>query len=298
MKAFLEQVPVCSDSSFLVREFNVPYFEAPLHFHPVFELTLITESNGKRFIGDHIENFDVDDLVLIGPDLPHFYRCSDDYYYTDPSNRARAIIIQFDKKFLGKDFFSIPEMKRVELLFSDAMRGISYYGKTRTEIISRMKNIRFTDGVERLTQLLGILDILSKSDEYHLLSRHQMVGYNPKDTERMNKIYEYVIDNYARTINLKDVADNANMSEAAFCRYFKKKTRKTFTTFLNELRIANATKLLIEDDLNIGEICYKCGFENLSNFNRQFKTITKLSPKDYKYCFKEQIPASTEYLTM
>lgn len=298
MKAFLEQVPVCSDSSFLVREFNVPYFEAPLHFHPVFELTLITESNGKRFIGDHIEDFDVDDLVLMGPDLPHFYRCNDEYYKGAPNYRARAIIIQFDKTFLGKDFFAIPEMKRIESLFTNSMRGISYYGKTKTDIIERMKIIRFADGIERLTQLLGILDILSKSEEYNLLSRHQIVGYNPKDTERMSRIYEFVIDNYTRTINLKDIADHAHMSEAAFCRYFKKKTRKTFTNYLNELRIANATKLLIEDDLNIGEICYKCGFENLSNFNRQFKTITRLSPKNYKYQFKEQIPARMDYVTL
>lgn len=298
MKAYFEQVPICADSSFLVREFNVPFFEAPLHFHPVFELTLICEGTGKRFIGDHIEDFEVGDLVLIGPDLPHFYRCSNAYYRNDPELRAKAIIIQFDPDFLGKDFFSITEMKRVSTLFSNAMRGMSFHGPTVLEITACMHRIKHSEGVERLIQLLNILNLLSKCEEYVLLSRHHIVGYNPKDTVRMNRIYQYVMDKYTDVINLREIAAYANMSEAAFCRYFKKKTRKTFTTFINELRISRATKLVVEGDLNICEICYRCGFENLSNFNRQFKIVTGFSPLKYKRQFKYQLPSDTEYLAL
>lgn len=298
MKAFLEQVPVCADSSFLVREFNVPYFEAPLHFHPVFELTLITEGKGKRFIGDHIDDFDIGDLVLIGPDLPHFYRCADKYYLNNPDLRSRAIIIQFNEDFLGSGFFFIPEMKQITLLLKHAKRGIAFYGETNRTIIQKMLEIREAEGFEKLTHLLSILHILSSSDEFELLSRQSMIGYNPKDNERMNKIYEYVITNFTKTINLKEVAERSNMSEAAFCRYFKKKTRKTFTTFLNEIRIAHACKLLLEDELNVAQICFKSGFENVSNFNRQFKSITNLNPLHYKEQFKIQPPNTTEYLTI
>lgn len=298
MKAHLEKVPLCADSSFLVREFNVPYFEAPLHFHPVFELTLICESSGKRFIGDHVEDFCVGDLVFMGPDLPHLYRCDDEYYQNNPLVRAKAIIIQFDANFLGKDFFSIPEMKRVTQLFSNSMRGMSFYGATSAEITTCMNKIKQAEGVERLIQLLHILNTLSKSEEYHLLSRHNIVGHNPKDTARMNRIYEYVFENYMGAISLQDIASHAHMSEAAFCRYFKKNTRKTFTTFINELRISKATKLLVEDELNVCQICYKCGFENLSNFNRQFKMVTGYSPLQYKHHFKDHLPVDTEYLLL
>jgi AraC-like DNA-binding protein len=298
MKAFLEQVPLCQGSSFLVREFNVPYFEAPLHFHPVYELTLITESRGKRFIGDHIGDFDVGDLVFMGPNLPHLYRCTNEYYQNNPEHRARAIIIQHTEDFLGKDFFSIPEMTQVKTLLDNSMRGLAYYGKTRKEIINRLKKITDADGIEKLTQFLTILDIMGRSTEYELLARQNILGQNIKDNVRMNKIYEYVMANFTNRINVRDVADQANMSEAAFCRYFKKKTRKTFVSFLNEVKIGYASKLLLEEDLNVTQVCYESGFENISNFNRQFKTITKVTPLKYKQQFKKQPPSTTEYLTM
>lgn len=298
MKAFLEQVPLCQGSSFLVREFNVPYFEAPLHFHPVYELTLITESSGKRFIGDHIGDFDVDDLVFMGPNLPHLYRCTNDYYKNDPSRRARAIIIQHTEEFLGKDFFSIPEMGQVKKLLNNSMRGIVYSGETRREVIKRMKKIRTAEGIDKLTQFLSILDILARSTEYELLARQNILGQNFKDNMRMNKIYEFVMANFTSRITVKDVAEQANMSEAAFCRYFKKKTRKTFVSFLNEVKIGYASKLLLEENFNVTQVCYESGFENISNFNRQFKNITKITPLKYKQHFKKQQPSTTEYLTL
>lgn len=298
MKAFLEQVPVCNDSSFLVREFNVPYFEAPLHFHPVFELTLITEGNGKRFIGDHIGDFGEGDLVLIGPDLPHFYRCAPEYYSPGSTLRSKAIIIQFNESFLGEGFFSVPEMRKIKLMFSDATRGINFKGQTQNLVEKKLKKIKNATEFDKLSQLLSILDLLSRSEETEMLSRQRVIGNNPKDNERMNKVYEFVMGNFTKSINLKDVADKSNMSEAAFCRYFKKKTRKTFTSFLNELRISHACKLLLEDDFNVAEICYRSGFENVSNFNRQFKTITSLNPLTYKHQFKKERPSTTEYLTL
>lgn len=286
MKALLEQVPLCTDSSFLVREFNVPYFEAPLHFHPVYELTLITESKGKRFIGDHIGNFDVGDLVFMSPDVPHFYRCDPAYYAHDPAVRARAIIIQFAADFLGGHFFSAPETSTLLPLFEKARRGICFYGKTRDDISRRLKKIRFAKGIERLLQLLTILDILAQSDEYEVLSSPAIVGQNPRDTDRMNKVYEFVMVNFQKVIILEEVALLANMSCSAFCRYFKKRTRKTFSTFLNEIRIGYACKLLLEENLSITEICFAAGFNNLSNFNRQFRAITHVSPRQYRqqYC--------------
>ncbi len=298
MKAFLEQVPEYSGSSFLVRDFNVPYFEAPLHFHPVYELTLINESFGKRFIGDHVDDFGVGDLVFMAPNLPHFYKCDDQYMSNQPGRRARAIIIQFTEDFLGKDFFSVPEMAQVKKLLDDSSRGIAFSGKTRKLASKKMEGIRDMEGIEKLNQLLLILNILSKceDEDYELLSRQNMLGYNAKDNVRMKMVYEYVMSNFKKQINIKEVAEMINMSESAFCRYFKKKTRKTFISFLNELKVAYASELLVEGNLNVTQICYKSGFQNISNFNRQFKLITKVTPLKYKKQFKDQPLSTTEYL--
>lgn len=298
MKATLEQVPICTDCSFLVREFNVPYFEAPLHFHPVYELTLITGGEGKRFVGDHIDNFESGDLVLIGSNVPHLYRCDDKYYKNDPLRRAKAIIIQFSDNCLGDNFFNIPEMSRINKLLVQSKRGIQILGTTRKRIVTIMNKIKNTTGVDRLIMLLQILNVLSVSEELKLLGRANIIAYSTRDNERMNRIYEYLLNNFNKSIRLSHVAEVANMSEASFCRFFKKKTRKTFTSFLNEIRIGYASKLLIEDELNVGQICYKSGFENLSNFNRQFKELTSLNPLTYRAYYKEKLPQTTEYLTL
>ncbi len=298
MKAFLEQVPESLGSSFLVRDFNVPYFEAPLHFHPVYELTLITESFGKRFIGDHIDDFEVGDLVFMAPNLPHFYKCDDKYLNDQPGGRARAIIIQFTQEFLGKGFFSIPEMAQVKKLLDDSSRGIAFAGKTRKLVTKKMEKIRDMEGIEKLNQLLLILDILSQSEDYELLSRQNILGYHAKDNGRMKMVYGYVMSNFKKQLNVKEVAEIANMSESAFCRYFKKKTRKTFISFLNEVKIAYASELLLEGKLSVTQICYESGFQNISNFNRQFKLITKVTPLKYKKQFKDQPLTTTEYLRL
>lgn len=298
MKASLEQVPLCNGSSFLVREFDVPYFEAPLHFHPVYELTLITESKGKRFIGDNIGDFDVDDLVFLGPNLPHFYRCNHEYYQNNPTLRARAIIIQHSDNFLGKDFLSIPEMNKVRKLLTTSVQGIRFFGKTRDKVKKRMNKIRRAEGLDKLTQFLSILEILASSEDYEVLAKQKILGQNFKDNMRMNIIYEFILSNFAQKITVKDVAEQVNMSEGAFCRYFKKKTRKTFISFLNEVKIGCASKLLLEENLNVTQICYESGFENISNFNRQFKSITKFTPSEYKMQYKKQPPSTTEYLTL
>lgn len=284
MKALLEAVPLCPpDASFLVREFDVPYFEAPLHFHPVFELTLITASHGKRLIGDHVGDFDVGDLVLMGPDVPHIYRCAPAYYAHDPAARARALIIQFAPDFLGPHFFALPELQAVRELLARASRGLRFWGQTQQRISRALHRIRSTHGgLARLTQLMQLLELLAASTEYELLASQALVGHNSCDTDRLHRVYERALSGFQGPIDLAEVAALVHLSPSAFCRYFKKRTRKTFVGFLSEIRLGHARKLLLANDRSITDICYASGFQNLSNFNRQFKAQFGLSPSQFR----------------
>lgn len=283
MKAILQKVPENSDSSFAVQEFDSGYFNTPWHFHPEYELVYILESEGTRFVGDKIDTFKPGDVVLLGANLPHWYRNDTSYYENDPHLKARSIVVQFNPDFLGETFLFSREMYEIHQVLQKAQRGLELYGNLSSEISKMMLAIRELKGMDRLLHLLLILNTISKSEEYNVLSnKGPSVGINTSDPKRLNKIYEHVMKNFTETITIEDVSSLINMCPSTFCRYFKKRTRSTFTHFLNEIRIGHACKLLIEEDLNITEICYRSGFNNISYFNRQFKTHKKLTPVAFR----------------
>lgn len=283
MKAILQKVPGSVDSSFTVQEFHSDYFNIPWHFHPEFELVYITKSEGTRFIGDKIGSFQPGDLVLVGSNLPHWYRNDPAYYNSDPEFKAASIVIQFTTNFLGETFLFAPEMSKIHKVLSNAQRGLELYGGLADKISSMMHEIVNLKGMDRLLHLLSILNYISSSNEYNLLSdKGPSVGINENDPKRINRVYEYVMNNFTESITIEDASELIHMCPSAFCRYFKKRTRKTFTCFLNEIRISHACKLLIEEDFSITEICYKSGFNNISYFNRQFKSHNKLTPQAFR----------------
>jgi AraC-like DNA-binding protein len=283
MKAILQKVPGSGDSSFAVQEFRSGYFNIPWHFHPEYELVYILESEGKRFVGDKIGNFQPGDLVLLGPNLPHWYRNDQVYYTDDPQLQAASIVVQFTIDFLGDTFLFTPEMAKIHQVLQKAQRGLEIYGSLREKIVGMMLEIRSLKGMDRLLQLLAILNLISKSEKYHVLSnKGPSVGINENDPKRINKIYEYVMNHFKEPISIEEASDLIHMSPSTFCRFFKKRTRNTFTYFLNEVRISYACKLLIEEDLSITEICYESGYNNISYFNRQFKAHKKLTPQAFR----------------
>lgn len=283
MKAILQKVPESVDSSFTVQEFHSGYFNIPWHFHPEFELVYITKSEGTRFIGDKIGNFQPGDLVLIGANLPHWYRNDPAYYTGDPDFKASSIVIQFTTHFLGETFLFSPEMFKINKVLALAQRGLEIYGGLSEKISKMMYEIINLKGMDRLLHFLSILNHLSNSEEYNLLSdKGPSGGINLDDPKRINKVYEYVMNHFTESITVIDASELIHMCPSAFCRYFKKRTRKTFTCFLNEIRISHACKLLIEGELSITEICYKSGFNNISYFNRQFKSHKKLTPQSFR----------------
>jgi len=283
MKAILQKVPESIDSSFAVQEFRSAYFDTPWHFHPEYELVYILESEGKRFVGDKISNFKPGDLVLLGSNLPHWYRNDASYYENNPALKASSIVIQFTTDFLGDTFLLSPEMFEIHQILQKSQRGLEITGVLKSKVAKMVTEITQLKGMDRLIQLLKILNIISKSDDYNLLSnKGPSVGVNVNDPKRINKIYEYVMNHFTEPITINKASELIHMCPSTFCRYFKKRTRNTFTFFLNEIRIGHACKLLIEEDLSITEICYKSGFNNISYFNRQFKSRKNLTPHAFR----------------
>lgn len=290
MKALFQKVPKSFDSSFTVHEVKSAYFNRPWHFHPEYELAYILEGTGKRFIGDKISDFQPGDLVLMGSNLPHWYRCDEHYYHNNPLFKARSIIIQFNIDFLGDTFLLSPEMYEIHQILHKAQRGLELQGQLAHKVSKLMRELPLLNGLERLLHLLSILNAISKSDEYHILSnKGPSLETNTNDPKRINTIYEYVMDHFTEPITIEEASDLIHMCPATFCRYFKKRTRNTFTFFLNEIRIGHACKLLIEGDLSITEICYKSGFNNISYFNRQFKSHKKITPQAFRQEYYKKI---------
>ncbi|MHB1178608.1 MAG: AraC family transcriptional regulator [Daejeonella sp.] len=280
MKIHFEKVTTQQGEPLLVKEVNARVFPAPLHFHPELELTLILESSGKRFIGDSIENFEPGDLVLVGENLPHFW-CNEESPSDD--GYSHAIVVQFNKYFLGETFFRLTGATHIENLISNSNRGIEIKNPTKSLVKEKLIKILDLNTFEKTLLLLEILDIIATTKDFYYLSSPNFKPYlHETDCTRMNRIYSYIYNNISNNLDLTEIAGLLNMSVSAFCHYFKKRTQKTFTQLVNEIRIGKAKRLLIETDKTISEIAYEIGYHSYSNFNKQFCSLTKSSPKEFR----------------
>jgi len=255
------------------------------HYHPELELVSVVRSTGTRFIGDSIEKFNEGEVILIGKNLPHMWLNDNIYFDKESKLKAEAIAVHFKKEFLGRDFFDIPEMKHISDLFERAARGIKFVD-IDNDLLSRINGTIHLKSFKLTHEIIDILHLLARHKNYVLLSSIGYLNglnkrtYNRKD-KRLDSIYEYIFSNFQKPITANDVSQVANMNYSAFSRFFKRVYRKTFTQYLNEVRIGYACKLLIENSKNISEVCYESGFNSISNFNKQFKLITQMSPTQY-----------------
>ncbi len=284
MKPILEKLTTQEPRySFVLQKDEFDYYPTPWHYHPEYELVLVVKSTGQRIVGDSMEDFEDGDLVFMGPNLPHVFNNGPEYYRGDPSLRAEAIVIHFNDGFAGTGFFELPEMASVKKLLTNSRWGLKVLGRTRDKIARGMEEMLSQTPSERLLHLLGLLEALSISEEYRMLAS---LGYvqaeMQEDANRLNKVYHHIMSGFRMPITLAEVAQVANLTPQSFCRFFKSRTRKTFSQFLNEVRIGYACKLMAEEHLNISDICYQSGYNNLSNFNRQFKRIVNKSPMVYR----------------
>ena len=253
---------------------------APWHFHPECELTLIVSSRGLRYVGDSIEPFSEGDLVLLGANVPHFWK--NDEPSGGRQSMASSVVIQFREDFLGADLWRKPEFAKIARLLQKSGRGLKFTGDTRRKVSALMRKMLRLQGARRLINLLLIMEVLAQSAHARPLSS---LGFTPVlnifDAERISKVHEHVYARLADPIYQPQVAKLVNMTPASFSRFFRQKTGRTFSAFVNEVRIGRAARLLTEENKTITEVCYACGFENLSNFNRRFRGIKQMTPREF-----------------
>lgn len=292
MKSSIPKPAIPDTKVFVVKELEAPHFDPTFHFHPEYQLFLVLEGKGTRIVGYNVKPFQKGDMVLTGPDLPHVWR-NDNCYFDKKNNlQTKGIVIYFHDHFLGESIQK-EELENIRHLLQKSARGLEISGNTNRKVSKMMVELLELKGIESIIQLMKILDIIANSPECHFISHKDYASVNTEaETTRMNKVYEYVMKNFRQKISLDEVAAIANMMPTSFSRYFKSRANKSFSDFLKEIRIDYARKLLNEEKMNINMIGYECGFQTLSNFNKQFKKVTGKQPLHYRNeCLKVKIDA-------
>ena len=246
------------------------------HYHPEYELVYVEAVTGIRHVGQHISSFMESDLVLIGPNVPHLnfdYGIETEYH---------QIVVQLKQNFLGDAFKETPEFSRINELFEKAYLGLSFTGETKRIVAKKLEKIQTLPHFEQLLNLLEVFHTLAtSSDVTELNEKDTSVKLFMDDKIRMGSVYQYIHANYDKDPDVNVVAANVHLSTPAFCRYFKRQTKMTFTDFVNQYRITQAKTLLLKG-FSVSEVCYEVGFESLSHFNKLFKKLTGENPSAFK----------------
>lgn len=254
-----------------------PDAKAYWHYHPEVELVYIKEGFGNRYVGNHISKFQDGELILMGPNIPHFG------YEFGLQGVNEEIVIQFKKDLIKTSVQIMPEFASINKLIEKSKSGISFFGKTRKDIGVQLESMEKKSSLDRLICMLQVLQILSQSEEYEVLNAQGMtLIIQNQDDERINQVYNFVKENYEDEISLEQISQVATMTIPAFCRYFKKSTKKTFTQFVNEFRVRQAIRLLSVGNKSLTEIAGEVGFNSFSHFTKQFKRVTSKTPSEYK----------------
>ena len=264
------------DGSILCYEVVVPSFEFYWHYHPEFELTYILKGKGRRMVGDSIENFAEGDLVLLGPSLPHTW-VSDKL----KKENCRAIVIQFSAGFI-EPFLSLPEMKAIKKLLEKASNGIRFIKSNHLSYSEAVNKIYSENGVLLITSFLNFLEVLANQQMKTLASANFKKLKSQQQEGRINKVLHYIQNYFKEQVNLQTASGLLHLSQSAFCKFFKRSVGKTFSDYVNEIRIAHACTLLIETDKSISTVANECGFENLAYFNRIFLKKKKMQPGKFR----------------
>ena len=281
MKTEFEIIQPDFGSSFrlLHHQVTADTFKWHYHYHPEYEIVCVFEGSGRRHVGNHLSNYDGGDLVLIGSNLPH------GGFGYGAVGTHEEVVLQFTEDFLGEGFLLKPEMNNIRKLFELSKQGISFDKKVKEQLVEKFKNLLQIQPFERMIELLNILQFLANSAEYKLLNGADIrYNFSLKDQERLRKVYVFVEEKFSKDIDIQEVANICNLTVPAFCNYFKKNLNQTFTDFINEYRINQACKMLLEGE-GIVDICFRCGFNNISYFGRVFKQIKGTNPSEFRRKF-------------
>ncbi|ALL05308.1 transcriptional regulator [Pedobacter sp. PACM 27299] len=284
MKAQLLKVSMAPAQSFSVRQDVEPFVNNKWHYHQELELIYFNEGKGMQFIGDNIQSFDSGDIILVGAHLPHYWRFEDAYFEGgEKSGTADVKVAHFSEDLWGDFFLNLPENKALKDVMEKSKRGVKVTGKNKEIVAALLTRMLEAEGTERIIMLMQALLEIAKCSELETLAS---VGFQydleQVEKDRISDIYEYTYANFRNKICLEEIADVAKISPNSFCRYFKSRTRKTYSQFLTEIKVGQACKLLIEAHLNLKQICYNSGFNNFASFHKCFKKVTGKSPLCYQ----------------
>jgi AraC-like DNA-binding protein len=259
------------------------YFYDKLHQHPEWQLTLIKKGKGHLMVGDYFGRFEPGDLFLFSANMPHVFRCDSEYFDITSDKYSLGLSLYFDFEALGKSLLEVEEFSGL-LQWRQHMKGcFRVSGETKSKILMFLSDFSEKKGLNRILTAFHILNYLQKREDLLLLNKLiPQKDYTETEGKRMGKVMSYILSESLHNISLQEVADIANLSKEAFCRFFKKRTGKTFTEFLTQIRIHQACQLLQDSDLSISQIAFQCGFQNLSYFNRAFKKFLGETPKEFR----------------
>ncbi len=284
MKPELLKISTQSTRSFSVRQDMLPNINSRWHYHPEIELIYFHKGSGMQFVGDSIKRFGRGSIVMVGANLPHYWKYDDAVQMR--SENPYATVIHFFEDFWSRTFLNLPENAIIKHALEKAGRGIDIEAKNEPHIARLINQLAVAEGPSRIIFLMEILAMIGSISNPKLLSSIGFTyNFEEADKHRINLIYDYSFAHFKDKILLEDIAEIANLTPNSFCRYFKAKTSKTYLQFVNEIRVGHACKLLIEDEISIKQICYESGFNNFASFHSTFKSITGKTPLSYKQIF-------------
>lgn len=280
MKAELRKIPQSDAVSFDLEIIRSADPNCNWHFHPEYQIGLVLCDNGYRIIGDNLRRLEYGEVVMLGPNLPHVWHLEED---PDCAEDIRGIVVHIRKDFLGTEFFDRPELGSVKALLKNSLRGFRATGMTRDRVADTLQTLPDLQGMESILALLQVLHVLSVSKELEpICSPAYMPETFSSDCGRIDRVCEFLNANFSEIIRREDVASMAHLSPAAFSRFFKARTGKTFQDFVTELRVGHACRLLGQSELNISQVAQKCGFSHISSFDRSFRKVKGVSPRDFR----------------
>lgn len=284
MKSLPFKIPVPGENSIIVEEEIEQHFYTYLHQHQEIQLTWILKGEGTLLAGNYTGHFGSGDIYWFGPNQPHVFRCDPIYFTNKNWLKAQSISVYFDVSEARQNLLALPELDRLKQFAQRSLRGYRIEPEDYVAMTEAFLRIRVQTGLSRLTAFLQLIDLVLNHSRHTSLSDEPVGGeLSEKEGTRMHAIYDYTLKHFNKEVSVGDAAEVVHMTPEAFCRFFKKHTRKTYVTFLNEVRVEQACrKLKSSDDKLIAEIAYSCGFGNVSHFNRVFRKVTGKTPREFQ----------------
>ncbi len=285
MEPFLEKIPNQLGESFFAMRRESEAMNWGWHYHPEIEICFTERGSGKRIVGNNIEFFDNGDMVLLGENLPHAFQSDKDL--KDAKHIVQNVVIQFREELFG-NMLEYPEMGNIKALIQKASYGLQINGRLKQRVSSLIDELLQAKGFKKLNLLLLVLnEIAERPEDYRMLSSLKYSKIKNSESSRIGKVISYIHSNFKKDLSLNEVAEVANLTPNAFCKYFRKRTNKSFVEYLNELRINQSCELLMSDMYSVKEVAAMTGFKNRSNFNRRFYKVVGKTPSDFSNEYRE-----------